>query len=84
MTCPKEHIVGNLYTCITPLARPGVEKNSAIWKPTEFLHLVKANVPMILAAIGVPNNHFGIFLYNEQLVEIPWIHVVLLKTDIDE
>ncbi len=75
MTCPKEHTVGNLYMSVRSCLRPTARKNFAIWEPTETRIEIKAHVPMLLAALGVPNKHFGIFLYNEQLVEIPWVYV---------
>lgn len=75
MACPKKHTVGNFYASTTSGLRSTVRKNSAIWEPTTVRIEIKANVPMLLAALGAPNKYFGIFLYNEQLVEIPWVYV---------
>ena len=75
MTCPKEHTVGNLYVSTTMDIWPTARKHFAIWEPTTVRIEIKANVPMMLVALGAPNHHYGIFLYGEQVVEIPWVYV---------
>jgi len=76
MICPKEHTVGNLYVSTHPCFMPTMNKiASGIWKPTDSTHEIKAYIPMLLVDIPEIPKFIGIFLYNEQLVEIPWVYV---------
>lgn len=82
MTCPKEHTVGKLYVSTHPCFMPMMNKIApGIWKPTDSTHEIKANVPMLLLDIPAVPKYIGIFLYEDQLVEIPWEYVFPVRQE---